>query len=163
LHFCIDRIRMCAVRQADRYNWVMPASQSGSTPSLVACFLHDSAHIVCLLGQNHISCCCLMFSFAQLLRSMTLLATTRREKKSPELQTLRILASSTANSHTLCVVQKTVTCYEHQNTCIAINNDIFILGFFILLHVLYQGYWKNRPSQQLFKVFILYFIFCGKV
>jgi hypothetical protein len=23
----------------------------------------------------------------------------------------------------------------------------------------YQGYWKNRPSQQLFKVFILYFIY----
>jgi hypothetical protein len=26
----------------------------------------------------------------------------------------------------------------------------FILGFCILLRVLYQGYWKNRPSQQLF-------------
>jgi hypothetical protein len=35
---------------------------------------------------------------------------------------------------------------------------IFILGFCILLHVLYQGYWKNRPWQQLFKVFIpIYF------
>jgi hypothetical protein len=32
------------------------------------------------------------------------------------------------------------------------------LGFYILLCVLYQGYWKNRPSQQLFKVFIyIYF------
>jgi hypothetical protein len=31
-----------------------------------------------------------------------------------------------------------------------------ILGFCILLRVLYQGYWKNRPSQQLFKVFILF-------
>jgi hypothetical protein len=27
---------------------------------------------------------------------------------------------------------------------------IYILGFCILLHVLYQGYWKNRPLQQLF-------------
>jgi hypothetical protein len=36
---------------------------------------------------------------------------------------------------------------------------IFILLFCILLHVLYQGYWKNRPSQQLFKVFILYFMY----
>jgi hypothetical protein len=35
---------------------------------------------------------------------------------------------------------------------------IFILGFCNLLLVLYQGYWKNRPSQQLFKVFIyIYF------
>jgi hypothetical protein len=33
-------------------------------------------------------------------------------------------------------------------------NILFILGFRILLHVLYQSYWKNRPSQQLFKVFI---------
>jgi hypothetical protein len=33
-----------------------------------------------------------------------------------------------------------------------------ILGFYILLRVLYQGYWKNSPSQQLFKVFIyIYF------
>jgi hypothetical protein len=30
----------------------------------------------------------------------------------------------------------------------------FILGFCILLRILYQGFWKNRPSQQLFKVFI---------
>jgi hypothetical protein len=36
---------------------------------------------------------------------------------------------------------------------------IFILGFCILLRVLYEGYWKNRPSQQLFKVFILYLIY----
>jgi hypothetical protein len=28
----------------------------------------------------------------------------------------------------------------------------------ILLPVLYQGYWKIRPSQQLFKVFIYIFI-----
>jgi hypothetical protein len=35
---------------------------------------------------------------------------------------------------------------------------IFILGFCIPLRVLYQGYWKNRPSQQLFKVFVyIYF------
>jgi succinate dehydrogenase hydrophobic anchor subunit len=34
---------------------------------------------------------------------------------------------------------------------------IFILGFCILLRELHHGYWKNRPSQQLFKVF--YFIF----
>jgi hypothetical protein len=27
---------------------------------------------------------------------------------------------------------------------------VFILGFCILLSVFYQGYWKNRPSQQLF-------------
>jgi hypothetical protein len=34
----------------------------------------------------------------------------------------------------------------------------FILGFCILLRVLYQVYWKNRPSQQLFKVFMhIYF------
>jgi hypothetical protein len=32
--------------------------------------------------------------------------------------------------------------------------SMFILGFRILLRVLYQGNWKNRPSQQLFKVFI---------
>jgi hypothetical protein len=30
----------------------------------------------------------------------------------------------------------------------------FILGFCILLRILYQGYWKNCPSQQLLKVFI---------
>jgi hypothetical protein len=29
-----------------------------------------------------------------------------------------------------------------------------MLGFCIQLRVLYQGYWKNRPLQQLFKVFI---------
>jgi hypothetical protein len=34
------------------------------------------------------------------------------------------------------------------------------LGFCILLRVLYQGYWKNRRSQQLFKVFI-YTYFAG--
>jgi hypothetical protein len=28
----------------------------------------------------------------------------------------------------------------------------FISGFCILLRVLYQGYWKNHPSQQLFKL-----------
>jgi hypothetical protein len=31
---------------------------------------------------------------------------------------------------------------------------LFILGFCILLRVLYQGYWKKHPSKQLFKVFI---------
>jgi hypothetical protein len=31
---------------------------------------------------------------------------------------------------------------------------ISILGFCILLRELYQGFQKNRPSQQLFKVFI---------
>jgi hypothetical protein len=31
----------------------------------------------------------------------------------------------------------------------------FILGFCSLLSVLYQGYQKNRLSQQLFKVFIV--------
>jgi hypothetical protein len=34
---------------------------------------------------------------------------------------------------------------------------IFILGFYILLRVLHQGYWKNRLSQQLFKVSIYLF------
>jgi hypothetical protein len=35
---------------------------------------------------------------------------------------------------------------------------IFILEIRILLRVLCQGYWKNRPLQQLFKVFIyIYF------
>jgi hypothetical protein len=34
----------------------------------------------------------------------------------------------------------------------------FILGFCILLRVLYQGDWKSRPPRQLFKAFILYFI-----
>jgi hypothetical protein len=36
---------------------------------------------------------------------------------------------------------------------------IYIYKYFyfgVLLHVLYQGYWKDRPSQQLFKVFIIY-------
>jgi hypothetical protein len=31
---------------------------------------------------------------------------------------------------------------------------VFILRFCILMRVLYEDYWKNRPSQQLFKVFI---------
>jgi hypothetical protein len=31
---------------------------------------------------------------------------------------------------------------------------IFVLGPCILLRVRYQGYWKNRPSQELFKVYI---------
>jgi hypothetical protein len=36
--------------------------------------------------------------------------------------------------------------------------SILILGFCFLLRVLYQGYWKNCPSQQLFKMFIsIYF------
>jgi hypothetical protein len=39
---------------------------------------------------------------------------------------------------------------------IQVENWIFILGFCILLRVLYQGYQKNHPSQQLFRVFILY-------
>jgi hypothetical protein len=39
----------------------------------------------------------------------------------------------------------------------------FILGFCSLLRVLYQGYQKNRPSQQLFKVFILYFIYFAAI
>jgi hypothetical protein len=34
---------------------------------------------------------------------------------------------------------------------------IFILGVCILLCALYQDYWKSHLSQQLFKVFILYF------
>jgi hypothetical protein len=38
------------------------------------------------------------------------------------------------------------------------EQEAFILEFCILLRVLYQGYRKNRPSQQLFKVFIyIYF------
>jgi hypothetical protein len=41
---------------------------------------------------------------------------------------------------------------------LACRSNVFILGFCILLRVLYQDYWKNRPSQQLFKLFILYFI-----
>jgi hypothetical protein len=32
--------------------------------------------------------------------------------------------------------------------------SIFIFGFCILLRAIYQGYWKNRLSQQLFKVYI---------
>jgi hypothetical protein len=40
----------------------------------------------------------------------------------------------------------------------SIHGNFFILGFCILLRVFYQGYWKNRPSQKLFKVFIyIYF------
>jgi hypothetical protein len=38
------------------------------------------------------------------------------------------------------------------------SKDIFILEFRILLRALYQGYWKNRLSQQLFKVFIYTYI-----
>jgi hypothetical protein len=34
------------------------------------------------------------------------------------------------------------------------QSQFFILGFNILLRILHQGYWKNRPLQQLFKVFI---------
>jgi hypothetical protein len=33
---------------------------------------------------------------------------------------------------------------------------IFLLGFCILLRVLYQGYQENHPSQQLFKAFIVF-------
>jgi hypothetical protein len=39
-----------------------------------------------------------------------------------------------------------------------ISYIIFILGFCILLRVLYQGYQKNRPSQQLFKAFIVFIL-----
>jgi hypothetical protein len=42
-----------------------------------------------------------------------------------------------------------------------IDNKVFIffiLGFCILLRVLYQGYWKNRPSQQLFRVSFIFII-----
>jgi hypothetical protein len=42
--------------------------------------------------------------------------------------------------------------------CITSYYGIFILEFCILLRVFYQGYWKNGPWQQLFKVFIyIYF------
>jgi hypothetical protein len=37
----------------------------------------------------------------------------------------------------------------------------FILGFCILLRALYQGYWKNRHTQQLFRVFIYTFFLHG--
>jgi hypothetical protein len=33
----------------------------------------------------------------------------------------------------------------------------FILGFCILLRLLFHSYQKNRPSQQMFKVFIVFY------
>jgi hypothetical protein len=39
--------------------------------------------------------------------------------------------------------------YSSEEMQYTVYGVIFILGFCILLRVLYQGYWKNRPSQQL--------------
>jgi hypothetical protein len=58
---------------------------------------------------------------------------------------------------TTCRVETWLTFYRTARVQ-SLTLYIFILGFCILLRVLHQGYWKNRPSQQLFKVFILYFI-----